>query len=241
MRVWVSNMKKIIILCMSATLLLTGCGNKTEVSRHLIDSKTQYTCSYKPKKTLTELTALNPKDTRSRAEKILERLDSGIDADLGAPTVNFDIGDFSFTKIEPKCNNITFYLCSFCDAKDVQIVFYFDKGENSCITVPVAPAGQVMLLSARMPKDAKKVGIKGLTFAPCTVKYLNSKIYLKDNKLGYELESNNTLHFDTHERTRFFVLDNYGIILDDVTLYGSGDFVTGNGAAALQEFLVKDK
>lgn len=230
---------RVLTLFLASLLLFTGCGDSSDVTHNLISSDSQFSAEYEPKKAISEFQDLYPEDTRSEAKKLLDKLESESTIDFNAPSVDFFIGDFSIVDITPLADKIMFFFTSEVDLKNLQIVFQYDDGSTSGITVKAVPAGYTMQLLADMPGEAKKICVRGIDYDAASIHFVGDMINITESD-DFNLESNNTISFRCESRKRYFVFDSAGIIIDDVTLYGSDSFVTGNGPVGLQEVRVKD-
>lgn len=232
-------MCKRLIFTIACAVLLSGCYKSTEVTHNLITSDSQFVATYEPEKCISEFQSLYPKDTRSDARKLLDKLETNSTIDFNAPSIDFFIGDFSIIDIQPLNDKIMFFFTSEIDLKNLQLIFQYDNGSTAGITVKAVPAGYTMQLLADMPENAKKICVRGMTYDKCSVSFIHDAINIDESE-DFERESNNTVAFKCESRKRYFVFDSAGVIIDDVTLCGEGDFVTSNGPVSLQEVRVKD-
>lgn len=229
--------KKIsLIVCIAC--LLTGCSETALVQHNLLFSDMENKVKKEVSKNLTELIALETIDDQDLMGEYEQQLEQGSLLGSFHYFPDLEIGDVSLNNIEKTCGAVNFNFMSSNTIKNVIIEFYFSKVSDSSTIyrIPLVPANTCIFCSINIPDSAEKIGVRSITYEKASIA-VGDIINIHTDNDSMRMVSNNTLQFKIKEKTRYFILDDLGNILDDLTLQGSGLVVTASGAAFAREVI----
>lgn len=220
---------RVSLFLLSLIFILTGCGAEAVV-QHNSECATVSAHPSIVKKPLSEFVSMYP-DALSEEDLILQELNGEVSSQF---VELYDSDKIAITNINPGYTKLSLDVMTPKDVRDVVISLRYNTGEIVSLYISLIPESQLVRASVDMPANAESVQLLSFDYSETNVNVLNVyDLGTRDCK-KYKRKSNNTIAFEC-ENTRVLLLSEYGVILDDVTLDGSGTFTTAHAVTRIVE------